>query len=348
MRYATPCSYNTSNSPGSISTKNGPTSSPVDSSLLSGSPKLELELHWEDLELFHHYIISASATIARQPSQEEMWRVAVPQLAMQHRFLMQGIFAVSALHLAHLHPERHQELIIVAAQHQQSALQSYRSVLENVTQDNCNAVFAFSGLVVCYAFGSPQLPEGLLLTRTDKTQPIPDWLRFIRGAFSLLSSSWSWIQNGPMAPMLEPIPRNTSVLNDTDDKQLRGLQSLLDSPTLINRDEQTLDKTKLYHEALYELRRAFAESYSLENPAFCVRWASFDWPVRVSEGFIKLLSEKEPRALILLAHYCVLLKREEPCWYIDGHGQQLLSTIEAILDEDSKKWIEWPCHQIRG
>ena len=33
------------------------------------------ELKWKALELFHHFTMSTSATVARKPSQEEMWSV---------------------------------------------------------------------------------------------------------------------------------------------------------------------------------------------------------------------------------------------------------------------------------
>ncbi|KAE9379523.1 hypothetical protein N431DRAFT_460777 [Stipitochalara longipes BDJ] len=347
-RYETPCTYNTlNNSNRAVSTPSDlSAASPTIQSLLQ--PTLynsDAQLQWNDLELFHHFIISTSVTCARKPGQEEMWRVAVPQLAMQHHFLMRGIFAVSALHLSHLQPNRRDELLIVAAEYQQTALQAYRSILNNVDKDNCNALFAFSALVICYAFGSPKSSEDLFLTEKDNTQAVPDWLHFLRGTYSLLSSSWESIQNGPMAPLIEPFHGRSIAPNIIDDEQLHTLIPLLESETTRNVDDQ--DKSKIYVAALQDLRTVFANSYSTDNSKHCVRWASFDWPVRVSEDFIRLLNDREPKALILLAHHCVLLKREEACWYLDGHAHRLLSTIEAMLAAEMRRWIEWPCKQIR-
>jgi len=274
-----------------------------------------------------------------------MWRVAVPQLAMQHHFLMRGIFAVSALHLSHLQPNRSESLLITAAEYQQTALQAYRSILNNVNKDNCNAIFAFSALVVCYAFGSPKSSEDLLLTGNDNTQAVPDWLHFLRGTYSLLSSSWEWIQHGAMAPLIEPVHRSPIISDGIDDEYLSKLIPLLEPETMESVDHR--EKSQIYLAALQDLRTVFEKSYPLENPKHCLRWASFDWPVRVSEDFIKLLNDREPKALILLAHHCVLLKREEPCWYLDGHAHRLLDTIEAMLAADMRGWIAWPCEQIR-
>jgi hypothetical protein len=63
--------------------------------------------------------------------------------------------------------------------------------------------------------------------------------------------------------------------------------------------------------------------------------------------FIRLLNEREQRALILLTHYCVLLKREEGVWYLDGHARRLLSIIEATLHEDVKRRIKWQALRYR-
>jgi len=274
-----------------------------------------------------------------------MWRVAVPQLAMQHHFLMRGIFALSALHLTHLQPDRREELLIIAAEYQQTALRAYRSSLNNVDKENCNALFAFSALVVCYAFGSPKSSEDLLLTGKDNTQAVPDWLHFLRGTYSLLSSSWEWIQNGAMAPLIEPIEGGSVAANGVDDEHLSSLIQLLEPKATENVHDR--EKSMIYLAALQDLRIVFGKSHSSDSPAHCVRWASFGWPVRVSDDFIRLLNDREPKALVLLAHHCVLLKREQACWYLDGHAHRLLSTIEATLAPEMRGWIEWPCKEIR-
>ncbi|KAN0114638.1 hypothetical protein V8E51_004182 [Hyaloscypha variabilis] len=312
-RYGTPCTYNTpDNSIRGVSTppNHSPESPIVHSPLQPTLPNSDT-LQWKDLEL-----------------------VAVPQLAMQHHFLMRGIFALSALHLSHLQPDRREELLIIAAD------------LNNVDKENCNSLFAFSALVVCYAFGSPKSSEDLLLTGKDNTQAVPDWLHFLRGTYSMLSSSWEWIQNGTMAPLIEPIEGRSVVANGVEDEYLSRLIQLLGPKATENVHDR--EKSMIYLAALQDLRIVFGKSHSSDSPAHCVRWASFDWPVRVPEDFIRLLNDREPKALVLLAHHCVLLKREQACWYLDGHAHRLLSTIEVTLNAEMRSWIEWPCKQIWG
>jgi hypothetical protein len=97
---------------------------------------------------------------------------------------------------------------------------------------------------------------------------------------------------------------------------------------------------KIYGAALATLRMGFGMSYGLDQLGR--RIALFMWPVNVSGDFIKLLSRREPEALILSAHQCVLLKRDESCWFMKGHASRLISTIKDSTRKQWLPWIKWP------
>jgi hypothetical protein len=104
----------------------------------------------------------------------------------------------------------------------------YRSVLCNVDKGNCNAIFAFSALAICYAFGSSQSAEDLLLTRTDSMRAVADWLHFLR-----VTHTWFQLHgvdsNGSMTAFVEPVNRKESVPDGPDRGQLPRLVPLLES-----------------------------------------------------------------------------------------------------------------------
>jgi hypothetical protein len=90
-----------------------------------------LTLQMNDLELLHHYTTSTYLTLTQDsPEHEHVWQIVVPQLAVKHPFLMHGILASSALHLAHVLPERQQEYTVLAANHESMALPAFRSEAE--------------------------------------------------------------------------------------------------------------------------------------------------------------------------------------------------------------------------
>jgi hypothetical protein len=275
-----------------------------------------------------------------------MWEISVPQLALGQPFLMRGIFAISALHLAYLRPSRRDEYVAVATKHEYIALQAFRPALSNINKENCDAIFAFSGLVVVYSLGSPAESGSLLFAGADKSEAVPEWLHLLRGTYSILSSVWSWIEAGSMAPLVEPFDRGLlGLAGSTDAAQFDKLDILLEPSAASPPDVK--EKLAICKAALVELRTAFSLSYLAGDKAYCRRLASFRWPVKISEDFLILLSKREPMALILLAHECILLAREEPCWYMEGHVTRLISLIRESLDQEWLPCIDWPLKEIR-
>ena len=84
---------------------------------------------WDDLELLHHYLTDTYTTLTSRNDLRQMWQVAMPKLAQQHRFLMHSIFSVTALHLASSHPPHQSSYIDRAIRHHNIALQQYRYAL---------------------------------------------------------------------------------------------------------------------------------------------------------------------------------------------------------------------------
>jgi hypothetical protein len=65
------------------------------------------------------------------------------------------------------------------------------------------------------------------------------------------------------------------------------------------------------------------------------------WPGTVSQRFVELMDERRPEALVLLAHYCVLLKKVNSSWWLQGVGERLLMAIDRELGSEWRPWIEW-------
>lgn len=268
-----------------------------------------------------------------------MWAEVVPQFALHHPFVMWGMFAVSALHLGFLRPDRREEYILIAATHENNALQAYQSVLSNINKQISDAVAAFSALVLTYALGSAPPSGSLVYAGSSDLEAVPDWLHLVRGTsmfmriINLERSHMSPLSRSPPPPD-EPPAR--------EDLQLAKLTTLLEAPTIATTEVR--ERMEVYRAALDALRTAFGMSYGQDERSR--RMASFMWPVKVSEDFIKLLSRREPEGLILLAHQCVLLKRDEDCWFMKGHASRLISTIKDSMGKQWLPWLDWPIQRI--
>lgn len=296
------------------------------------------DLNIGDLELLHHFTTKTCFTLSNQPRSHQLWQVAVPQEALRHDFLMRGILAVAALHLAHLRPDKQQEYVKVAVQHQHLALSGFRLNMSKTNQSNCHAFFALSSLIVVFAFASPRGSESLAFTE-DSQEP-QEWLPLIRGVYSILMSQWTWIQSGPLGGLLqegiEHIEQpNRQALSDAAENQFAQLLRLCETLTA------EPDVLAAYRIAVEELRTCYVKLYT-KHSTECEVSIAFLWPVCIPERFIAMLNSRRPEALIVMAHYCVILNHLNGYWWRHGWTAHLMSNIFRELDACWHSWIQWP------
>lgn len=294
-----------------------------------------------DTALLRHYITSTSLSIAPDAETKTLWQDVAPRLAHRHTFLMHGILACAGLHLAHLNPVQQREHAIRASSHQDRAMPLFRSAVANVDWDTCEAVFLFSHLLVIYSWASEKQDERLLLVQANGQDPLPPWLYFLRSGCSLLCNVWDRIESGPVRPLASAweIPK---AMRASEPEFMMKLLSVI--PEQTSPDAWTVEECQIYRDAAAVLGRAFACTHPSE--AFTTWDALRVWPMYSSVEFFELLQRWHPGALILLAHYCILLERVEWHWYFEGRATRLISTIIPRLDTRWHCYIQWPLEEI--
>ncbi|KAL9137357.1 MAG: hypothetical protein Q9175_001429 [Cornicularia normoerica] len=309
-------------------------------SLFDGPRSQQSPLQMVELELLHHFTTETCYTLSDRSESHELWRVTVPQVAFQYDFLMRGILAISALHLSFLRPERQTYWGHVAAKQQDSALSSFRKIMTNMDESNCDAFFALSSLIVVYGFESPKNSDSLGMFNYNG-QDSDEWLPLIRGVNSIIISVWPWIKNGRLNGLLHdhiqepPQTELPSVLSE----QLTHLENMCDGasggPEAVN----------AYKAALESLRASFVRMNN--RPTYeCEVSIAFLWPVMIPQEFITMLNEKRPEALVLLAHYCVILHHLNDYWWMRGWAMHIINNIHRELDENWLYFIQWPTSVI--
>ena len=105
----------------SVRPSNGPWHAPTQAATPKHSP---LTLNMAHLELLHHFItVTAAEMTAGNNMGQEIWHMTIPKIALSHEWLMHGILAVSALHMAYFSPGQQSVYWKRAALHQDQALQ---------------------------------------------------------------------------------------------------------------------------------------------------------------------------------------------------------------------------------
>jgi len=70
------------------------------------------------------------------------------------------------------------------------------------------------------------------------------------------------------------------------------------------------------------------------------------WVVRIPELYILMVSRREPVALVVLAHFCLLLNKIENAWWISGLSRRLLRDIHQTLGKEWESQISWPLQDL--
>ena len=290
-----------------------------------------------DLELLHHFVTETCFTLSDRPESHKIWQKLAPQEAFSHDFLMRGIFAISALHLAWLRPDQHEHYTHIAVKQQDAALRSFRSLMSSkMDPSNCDAFFALSSLIVVYGFESPKASDSLGMFNYNGDDS-DEWLPLIRGVNSVLVSVWPWIKNGRLSGLLhdhQQEPPKTE-LPTVLDEQLEHLEHLCGNTF------GGQEATDAYKSAIASLRNSFVRMNN-RPPYECEISIAFLWPVMIPQEFVAKLNAREPEALIILAHYCVILHHLDSYWWMNGWAMHIINNIHHELDNDWRYWIEWP------
>ncbi|KAJ5427658.1 hypothetical protein N7491_008100 [Penicillium cf. griseofulvum] len=299
-------------------------------------------LNLQDLELMIQWCNTTFHTLSRNESTDPIWRNIVPEEALSHPFLMHGILALSALHLARTGPDptRRASYLNRAVGHQNQALALFRELLGDVNESNAKAMFAFAGIVVIYTFAFPHTPDVqdpwscvddlyqvLVLTRgVQQVIHAPrDFTGFLRG------SSF-----GPILQVEEvqvPIPEHAAAML----KQLREANQVCGS-----RDAN--HELQVYEGAIANLEEMLNWCYSgIRATTIAGRWA-----IRLKPRFMELLRERDPLALVMLAHYGVLLHYLEHRWCFEEWCIRVSKAVWAILDDRWRPLVHWAMKEALG
>jgi hypothetical protein len=215
----------------------------------------------------------------------------------------------------------------------------FRTAISSVTSANGDAILIFTHLLVICSFASEEADEKLFVSDNAENDLLPSWLFFLRSGCSMLCNVWDGIATGPIRPLAAAweIPIDITAF---------AYEPILDYFLSIPQDEWSEKERITYGEAAGELARAFSCMNALEERI--TTWDAIRiWPMRKSYEYVELLRAWHPGALILLAHYCLILDRLEEYWYFQGRAQRLLMTITKRLDERWLKYIEWPLTRVQ-
>lgn len=341
------------------------------------APVLSLDIFYPDTHsyltnterhLLHHYFMNTSNTITLKGPMERHLVDLVPGCVQSHDYIVYGLLSMSALHLAFLHFSHSGDRSTCVKYHNMGVenmckgISKFRTSETNLHAGNMKAVFAFSGLSLILelalmadiVYGGKNHKEH----EVDRFVRLAQLVRNVSGLWLSFPLSFYWKMNGKEVEWHEMIRAGTSV--DTQEEfeqevcQIRKLDDIIPeiSSTMswlhdlnnIFTPADSLEERELYTQAINSLHMSF--HHFTTNPD--------DWVVVLrcmnkSSSFTHLVQQRKPFALVILAHYCVLIHHGPGAklWWMRNWGQSMLQAIFDELDDTWKTHLAWAMDAIK-
>lgn len=286
------------------------------SSLPASQPTFDLL----DLMLMSHFTAVTSLNLFSGVAQRQVWQIDVPSQAGSNAMLMHGLLAVSASHLVRLKPQQRSLYHVRAHHHHGLGLQLFNAEIHNLSSHNCDVLFTFSMLLIIWVYAFPAA-DGEVFSLND----ILNMLDIVRGCKIVFKLHQDTILDKPIGKALSI--EQSSPLPDLPPAAYQVFLRLRD---------RAADAVHLA--AIDRLQRSFQRFLEgVDNMK-----SAPAWPANVEDSFWIRLRAHEPVSLLIFAHYALVLRYCEDCWWwMAGWSDRVIQAVDEALSSCDKVSLDW-------
>jgi hypothetical protein len=258
-------------------------------------------------------------------------------------YLMDELLAFSALHLS----TTADDAAVKARYRQQAtelqtrALTQFNITPPEIRDENCVAMFIFSSMLGLHMlFETGAAFDGDL---TDFLDSFVKYLTLHRGVRTVVRNNWDAIRDTELRIVISPVEHfDRSQRPAVDTQAQKECDRLLDFVSSLPGDSVL---TEACREAVQGLSWVLERHAVLE---IMYRPHSVSaWPVMLSAEYVDLLKQRRPEALVILAHWAVLLYQDRHFWVFGDTGRILVLAITKHLGSYWDEWLAWPKEVLR-
>lgn len=294
------------------------------------STKKESTLNLENIDLIIHWFTKTVHTVnpPTNLAAKEICQTFILDQARKHQFLLHGLLALSALHLADSHsdPEPYTK---IATTHHTQGLELYYSILSNVNKENYSASIAFASITIMYAFGIAR-PRETKTSGIELVDHLSQILLLAHGWQSVVDAA-DRLDRGTGAPIFPAPHVHVGALSTATEAAFARLNDM-------NHDQDIA----VYTLAIYTLKSVFhGLEGDRENPHIALQWAH-----TLPKEFVNLLHQRRDLALVIVGYYCIVLDALKEVWWLKGWSKELFGVILTNVDLSCRDVLEWPRQMI--
>lgn len=278
----------------------------------------------------HHFSTKTYETISLKPSHYELWRDIIPREAIQHEYLADGVLAVAAFHLATLEPSQSAEHIKTAVQYQDSGMHGFKEALPHISDDNVNAIFSFSIIILILNIVS----TGICLDRSP-TENLSSIFELLRGVQTVVKTSEHYLKTGLLRVLLRPAHGGTPFELDPVEEASRAeaMASLRERARAVSKYVGP-QKYEIYSTGIDSLENLFEQVIGFPGRLGSI----IAWPIVAPHQLISLLKQSDPMVLLIWIHYGVLALKMHEYWWGRNFGLLLIQDLSETLLNIDREW----------
>jgi hypothetical protein len=269
-----------------------------------------------------------------------MWREDAPRLALKSSALLETMFALASLHLTLTEPSSN--CFDAHCQYMDSVLKAHREDICNVTLFNMDALWLTSSLLRVTVFSRLQ-------GRNIKPYSLPgEWLNLTSMAGMTYQQLWDCVRENPGSENLVTMPLFSNSLLAQEwqrrpaDVSPPAFAHLVDR--VMPRDEFEpwgSEIREIYAQAV-EALETIRLAIDTKQPTQHVTMRLVAYLGLVRPEYSQFVLDKQPRALVIFAHYFALMADFTDVWMIGPTPQRELTGISALVRADWQPLMHWP------
>ncbi|OJK00353.1 hypothetical protein ASPACDRAFT_1855928 [Aspergillus aculeatus ATCC 16872] len=332
----------------------------------------------EDFELQHFFLSSTCLSLMEDAPSLTFWQSVVPRTAFRFPIVHHLMLALACLHMIRSTEQEHHHnrncCPLRFDYHYGTGLQllsnglSQPQALANANH-GADAV-GIGSILVCFISlaRGPRAEEYLFFNRGGAAAPV-EWLTLLRGVNTISTM----LRKGRAAAASSEEQQQHQNLSESQGHPFQtpaaagtpctGYQEALTRVCEFTEERAAADPLlPTYRMAIEHTLRAFQMAFPGRTEddhlisglvaATATRpepfaFVLFTWVTQMEELFWDALQEKRPVALVILAHFVVLMYRMDKTWVSHGWPEHILRGIWTFLGKDDRVWVRWPIDEIR-
>ncbi|KAF9888604.1 hypothetical protein FE257_008536 [Aspergillus nanangensis] len=287
-----------------------------------------------------HHLQPGEEVLDFSPALSDTFQVYVVEEALTYPWLMDSLLALTSLHIASElvsdndtyggHVALAAEYASDALSYQNKAVPSFREALADISESNCDALFACSLILMASAGVSPLLQakfedmEGAdgKSGGIHRTQALMSLFHFVKGIHSVIDGAHPWLANGPF---------KNAIWTHSDDA---WMSSPPESHPVTRRLKRLCEQVESQTGSVYDRAIRLLAACFLKDEMMTIPWL-----VVAGQGFVNEVEKQDHMALLILMHWGVLLNQMDSLWWARLSGRKIV--MDLVMDiAEHKEWDE--------